>query len=64
MMITRKQQLNEKGQCPVCKRKPLVYKRDNMKWCARCGRSFNIETGEQIGNWRWKQITPDSFEGE
>jgi hypothetical protein len=61
-MIEQKQRLNEKGQCPVCEKKPLVYKRDRMKFCARCDRSFNIETGEQIGNWAWKQVSPDSFE--
>ena len=61
-MIEQKQWLNDKGQCPACKRKPLVYKRDYMKFCARCHRSFNIETGEQIENWGWKRVSPDSFE--
>jgi transposase-like protein len=62
MMIEPKQCLNEKGQCPTCKRKPLVYKRDHMKFCARCHRSFDIETGEQIENWGWKRLSSDSFE--
>jgi transposase-like protein len=61
-MIEQKQWLNEKGQCPVCMRKPLVYKRDHVKFCARCNRNFNIETGEQVENWGWRQVSPDSFE--
>jgi transposase-like protein len=61
-MVEQKQWLNEKGQCPVCRRKPLVYKRDHMKFCARCHRAFGIETGKQIENWGWRQASPDSFE--
>ena len=61
-MFEQRQRLNEKDQCPICKKKPLVYKRDHMKFCGRCHRAFNIETGEQIENWFWKQVSPDSFE--
>jgi hypothetical protein len=46
--------LNEKGQCPACKKKPLVYKRNKQKFCARCDRSFDIVTGEQVDNWAWQ----------
>ena len=37
--------LNEKGRCPFCKIKPLLYKRQNKFWCHRCGRDFNLVTG-------------------
>lgn len=47
--------LNEKGQCPVCERKPLVYKRKNKKFCAECYREFALDTGEQIENWAWER---------
>jgi hypothetical protein len=46
--------LNEKGQCPTCKIKPLVYKRPPHKFCYRCDRAFHSETGEQISNWAWR----------
>jgi hypothetical protein len=55
--------LNEKGQCPVCKRKPLIYKREKYKFCSRCNRSFDIETGEQMDNWAWRQgVKRDALE--
>jgi hypothetical protein len=55
--------LNEKGQCPLCKRKPLVYKKNDFKYCARCGRTFDIETGEQIQRGgQYRKIAPDKFE--
>ena len=57
-------QLNEKGQCPVCLKKPLVYKRDHMKFCARCHRHFEIVSGEQIDGWAWKQVAPGMFEDQ
>lgn len=31
--------LNEKGQCPSCRIKPLVYKRPPRKFCHRCDRT-------------------------
>lgn len=51
--------LDDKGRCPNCLIKPLVYKTDNGarhprgKYCHRCSRSFNMETGEQQPNWAW-----------
>lgn len=48
-------QLNDKGQCPECGRKPLVYKRDPHKFCCRCDRAYHLLTGEQITNWAWKR---------
>jgi transposase-like protein len=51
--------LNEKGQCPVCKIKPLVYKRQPHKFCHRCDRAFDLQTGEQINNWAWLKIGND-----
>lgn len=45
--------LNEKGQCPPCRRKPLTYKRDGHFFCCRCDRAFSMATGEQIVNWAW-----------
>ena len=53
-------QLNEKGQC--CGRKPIVYKRNRYKFCGRCRRAFDLETGEQKGNWAWKETEPGVFE--
>jgi transposase-like protein len=43
--------LNDKGQCPICERKPLTYKRDRHYFCPRCWRSFDLGTGQQIENW-------------
>jgi hypothetical protein len=54
-------QLNEKGQCPECKRKPLVYKREKTKFCSCCARHFHIDTGEQIENWAWIETEPGIF---
>ena len=57
--------LNEKGQCPACLIKPIVYKRAHgsghppQKFCYRCDRSFNLETGEQQENWAWERIGDD-----
>ncbi len=48
--------LNTKGQCPACRIKPLVYKRRSFKFCHRCSRAFNINTGEQIENWAYRII--------
>jgi hypothetical protein len=46
--------LNDKGQCPACKIKPLVYKREPHKFCHRCDRAYDLATGAQIANWAWK----------
>lgn len=48
-----KLKLNEKGQCPVCKIKPLSYKRDKIFFCHRCNRTYNMETKELQANWAW-----------
>jgi hypothetical protein len=56
------ERLNEKGQCPVCKRKPTIYKRDRRKFCTGCDRAFDIETGEQIQNFAYQKIAPHMFE--
>lgn len=46
--------LNEKGQCPYCKKKPLFYKKPTTHYfCARCDRSYSVETKEMIENWAW-----------
>lgn len=47
------EKLNEKGQCPPCKKKPLTYKRQGMRFCTRCCREYDIDTGWQIDNWAW-----------
>ena len=47
--------LNEKGQCPICKIKPLPYKRDKMYFCCRCDRAYNMETKELKTNWAWTE---------
>lgn len=59
--------LNDKSQCPECLIKPLVYKRNNgpdhppQKFCPRCSRSFNLETGEQQNNWAWRRGSNGEF---
>ena len=45
-----KYQLNEKGQCPVCKIKPLIYKRKGKYFCHRCDRAYDLVTKKQIQN--------------
>lgn len=50
--------LDEKGRC--CGRKPMVYKSGiyspggPQRYCPRCDRAYDLETGEQISNWAWK----------
>jgi ribosomal protein L37AE/L43A len=45
--------LNKKNQCPVCKVKPLTYKRDGLYFCHRCDRAFSLESKKWIPNWAW-----------
>lgn len=45
--------INNKGQCPVCLIKPLVYKREGKLFCCRCDRDFNLVTGEWEPNTLW-----------
>lgn len=60
MYKTWARKLNDKGQCPDCKRKPLIYKRTGHKFCPRCDRQYDIETGEQTENWAY-QKSSDGF---
>jgi hypothetical protein len=53
MTMTQVVQLNEKGQCPACLKKPRPYRRQNMFACLRCGREFNMETRVQQANYFW-----------
>jgi len=46
--------LDQNGKCPVCRRKPLTYKRDKMKFCVRCDRRFNLDSGEWEPNTHWQ----------
>ena len=50
----RPAKLDEHGRC--CGRKPLVYKRRKMLFCARCDAEFNEETLEQQPNWAWQLV--------
>ncbi|MHA4730647.1 hypothetical protein [Ensifer adhaerens] len=34
--------LNSKGQCPHCLKKPLKYKRQGYRVCIRCGAQFRL----------------------
>ena len=51
--------LDEKGRC--CGRKPLTYKSGRVtadgphKFCPRCNRAFNLQTGEWQANWAWRK---------
>ena len=36
-----------------CGRKPIEYKRPKHKFCPRCDRAYDFDTGEQIPNWAW-----------
>lgn len=45
--------LDEKGRC--CGRKPMIYKMRQMRYCPRCDRSYDLDTGEQIESWSWKR---------
>lgn len=53
-------QINERGQCPPCGRKPLVYRRRGFLFCCRCDRAYDLATGAQIPNWAWE---PDGSGG-
>ena len=46
--------LDKKNRC--CGKKPLDYKSGREgphKFCDRCDRAYDRETGEQIENWAW-----------
>lgn len=49
------QTLNRQGQC--CGRKPLVYKRQRMLFCARCDRQYDIYPPyAQQANWAYSRV--------
>ena len=50
-----KYQLDEKGQCPVCKVKPIIYKRKGEYFCHRCDRAYCIDTKGQVENWAYRK---------
>lgn len=57
LLVKLMQKLDDKGRC--CGRKPIHYKGRYApggphKYCSRCDRAFDIDTGEQINNWAWK----------
>ena len=54
--------LDERGQCPVCLRKPRAYKRWGEKWCFGCHRQFDINSGEQVEGTHWMQAAPGVFQ--
>ncbi len=45
--------LNQKGQCPFCLKKSLIYKRINKYFCSKCARDFDLKTGIFQENWHW-----------
>jgi hypothetical protein len=51
--------LDDKGRCPNCLIKPLVYKTEHGTrhpaghFCHRCCRSYRLDGGEQQENWAW-----------
>jgi hypothetical protein len=54
------QQLDDKGRC--CGRKPLVYKRFQSaghpagRFCVRCDRCYDLQSGDQIPNWAYGRV--------
>lgn len=58
--------LDDMGRC--CGRKPLDYTRGYgtslqapHKFCTRCDRSFDSDTGDQIENWAWHKGDDGEF---
>ena len=60
--------LDEKGRC--CGRKPIHYRATRYsspdhpqpsKFCDRCDRAFDPDTGHQIENWAWKPNRKGTF---
>jgi integrase len=43
--------LNERGQCPYCKKKPLRYER--QYFCMQCHRTYDLETEVMVANPPW-----------
>jgi len=46
-------EINDKGQCPICKIQPLVYKRLKLYYCHRCGRNYGLEDGVMMESSEW-----------
>ena len=60
-MVKKEVILNIKGQCPICDRKPLIYKKDQIYYCTRCDRAFDLNTKKMIENYFWNSDgTPKS----
>jgi hypothetical protein len=55
-------ELDEKGRCPNCLKKPLSYKREGHFFCHRCCRQYSMLTGDQEPNWAWRLIATDKWE--
>ena len=47
--------LNDKGQCPHCKRKPIPYKSSQYYYCFLCDRAYSMQSHAQIENWAWQK---------
>lgn len=58
--ISAPQVLDGNGRC--CGRKPLMYKRENYRFCDRCNRSYHRYQDFQINNWAWKRREDGQFE--
>ena len=55
--------LDDQGRC--CGRKPIHYKGycpRPSKFCTRCCREFDPETGHQVENLHWKPTRTGTFE--
>lgn len=60
--------LDDEGRC--CGRKPMVYRSrwststGPHRYCPRCDRAYDLDTGEQISNWAWRQTASGAWECE
>lgn len=58
--------LDDKGRC--CGRKPMEYRSrwstdtGPHKYCPRCDRAYDLDTGEQIPNWAYRRLPSGEFE--
>ena len=54
--------LDDQGRC--CGRKPIHYLGPERpsKFCPRCDRDFDADTGHQVENWSWKPTKTGTFE--
>lgn len=55
--------LDSLGRC--CGRKTITYEGHGLpgrqKFCARCHRSYDYDTGKQRENWAWKRTQNGEF---